>query len=221
MHPILPSIISSFVEIVITQPIDILKTYAQTNQKPQYNFRTLYKGFIPRAIGNIPSRTTFLFTQDYLKIHILKKNQSILVPIITGFAQTLIDTPVEVAKINKIFNLKNSSLQSYYNGFIPHCTRNIIFIGCVFNMKEYGFNINSNLNSNSNPNILFGTTFGAMGGVIGSYVSHPFDTIKTLTQSSSQNNLFTIKDYMRGSHLRASMGFINMFISLTIFEFLK
>ena len=214
MHPILPSIISSFAEVVITQPIDVIKTYAQMNQKiKSYNFQTLYKGFIPRSIGNIPSRSTFLFTQDYLKQYISNNHQSLIIPIATGFAQTIIDTPVEVAKINKIFNLKSTSIVSYYNGFVPHCTRNIIFIGCVFNMKSYGENFNTN--------ILVQTTFGAIGGVIGSYLSHPFDTIKTMIQTSSPNDLLKIRDYFRGSHLRAGMGFINMFISLTMFEFLK
>jgi hypothetical protein len=216
MHPILPSIISSFAEVIITQPLDVIKTYAQTNQKiKSYNFQTLYKGFIPRSIGNIPSRSTFLFTQDYLKQYIPNNRQPLIIPIATGFAQTLIDTPVEVAKINKIFNLKSSSIISYYSGFVPHCTRNIIFIGCVFNMKSYAEKYNPT------ANIIVQTTFGAIGGVIGSYLSHPFDTIKTLIQTSSPNNLVKIRDYFRGSHLRAGMGFINMFISLTMFEFLK
>jgi hypothetical protein len=212
MHPIIPPVLSSLGEVIITQPLDVIKTYVQTNTKiKNYNFVTLYTGFLPRAIGNIPSRTTFLFTQDYLKINLSKKHQTLLVPVITGFAQTLIDTPVEVAKINKIFTIKNPSIKSYYNGFIPHCFRNIIFIGCVFNMKAYG----------EDSNILIETTFGAIGGIIGSYISHPFDTIKTLIQTNSSNNLVTIKDYFRGSHLRATMNFINMFVSLTMFELLK
>ena len=64
---LIPSICSSFVEVVITQPIDVAKTYKQTNIAYTLNLKTLYSGFIPRASGNIPSRTVFLFSQDFLK----------------------------------------------------------------------------------------------------------------------------------------------------------
>ena len=64
---LIPSIISSLVEVIVTQPIDVAKTYKQTNTKISLNFKTLYSGFIPRASGNIPSRTIFLFSQDFLR----------------------------------------------------------------------------------------------------------------------------------------------------------
>jgi hypothetical protein len=208
---IIPSVISSFIEITITQPFDVVKTHKQANKlhELKYNLRDLYKGFAPRALGNMPSRSIFLFSQDYLKYNLDKKYHILGVPIISGFCQTLVDTPVEVMKINKIFNNKNTN---YYSGFVPHCIRNIIFVGFVFNMREIG---------KKHDSLPIMTAYGAVGGLLGCYLSHPFDTIKTLKQSQIKNNLTTFKDYMRGSHLRASMGFINMGISLTIFELLK
>ena len=102
---LVPSIISSFIEVVITQPIDVVKTMRQTNQKFSYNFKTLYSGFIPRASGNIPSRTIFLFSQDYLRSELdpTKFQNKILIPSIAGFTQTLVDTPVENLKMKQIF----------------------------------------------------------------------------------------------------------------------
>jgi hypothetical protein len=133
-----------------------------------------------------------------------------MVPLMSGFCQTLVDTPVEVLKINQIFGIKN---RNYYSGFLPHCIRNIIFVGFVFNFKEYGKRYNS---------ITISSAYGAVGGLLGCYISHPFDTIKTIRQSKVTNSkLNNIWDYMRGSHIRAGMGFINMFISLSIFEILK
>jgi hypothetical protein len=208
---ILPSLVSSVFEITVTQPLDVIKTYKQANKLNELNYsiKNLYKGFIPRAIGNIPSRTIFLFTQDYFKYHLADNNyKSLIVPLMSGFCQTLVDTPVEVMKINQIFNIKN---KNYYSGFLPHCTRNIIFVGFVFNFKEYGKKYDS---------ISIMAMYGAAGGLLGSYVSHPFDTIKTIKQSQINNNI-QLKDYMRGSHLRASMGFINMFVSLSFFELFK
>ena len=77
-----PSIISSFIEVIITQPIDVAKTFKQTNMKIPLNLKTLYSGFIPRASGNIPSRSIFLFSQDYLKTELdpTKKTNKILIP---------------------------------------------------------------------------------------------------------------------------------------------
>ncbi len=210
-----PSLVSSVFEVTITQPLDVIKTYKQANKLNElnYSFKNLYKGFIPRALGNIPSRTTFLFTQEYFNSqsennYINKKYKFIAVPLGVGFCQTLVDTPVEVMKINQIFNIKN---KNYYSGFIPHCTRNIIFAFFVFNFKEYGKKYDS---------IVISSAYGAVGGLVGCYISHPFDTIKTIKQSQSNKKLITFSDYMKGSHLRASMGLLNMFISLLSYQFL-
>lgn len=206
-----PSIISSFMEVVITQPLDVIKTHKQAGKfnEIKYDFKSLYRGFVPRAIGNIPSRSVFLFSQDYLKINLDKKYHMFAVPAIAGFAQTLVDTPVEIMKMNQIF--KNSN-RFYYTGFVPHCLRNIVFLGFVFNMKEEGKKHNS---------LVYMSLYGAVGGLLGSYISHPLDTIKTIKQSQSSTKLANFKDYFRGAHLRAGMGFINMSISLTIFELIK
>ena len=63
--------------------------------------------------------------------------------------------------------------------------------------------------------------YGSIGGMVGSYISHPLDTIKTRIQTNRDFKHFTIKDYFIGSNLRASMALINMFISLYIFELIK
>lgn len=205
---LIPSICSSFVEVVVTQPIDVIKTLKQTDNKITFNIKTLYSGFIPRASGNIPSRSIFLFSQDFLKSELdqTKRINKIIIPGLSGFAQTLVDTPIENLKMKQIFKLDKIN---YYKGFISHLSRNIIFLVPVFNFKEYGKEHQA--------------LYGAIGGIIGSYISHPLDTIKTLTQTDKKDQIknLHIKDYFRGAHLRASMAFINMSISLYIFEYLK
>ena len=103
---IISSIISSLVEVIVTQPIDVAKTYRQTGQQIQLNFKTLYSGFIPRASGNIPSRSIFLFSQDFLRSELdpTKRINKILIPGLSGFAQTLVDTPIENLKMRQILN---------------------------------------------------------------------------------------------------------------------
>lgn len=73
----------------------------------------------------------------------------------------------------------------------------------------------------NNHTIFYISLYGAFGGIIGSYCSHPFDTIKTRIQSNTPIKNLSIKDYFRGSHIRASMSMINMFISLYVFEIIK
>jgi len=225
---LIPSIISSLIEVVITHPIDVYKTNLQLNKPTHLNH--IYKGFIQRALGNIPSRSTFLFTSDYLK----QKNINILlIPFISGAIQTVVDTPVENLKIRAINNHKElcpspfdqkrvrtfkngftvfewrCSQLNLFRGYIPHSARNIIFIGSVITMKERYESIYS----------------GAIGGVIGSYMSHPLDTIKTRIQSY-QPYKFVLQDFFTkqlfiGAHPRAIMAFINMMISLNCYDYLK
>ena len=252
-----PALVSSIIETSITHPIDVIKIHKQTSQPLIYKFGTLYSGYIPRALGNIPSRTIFLFSQDYLHHYFNKNNtntydntynscnyyfmknyqvskniQSILIPFFAGLAQTLVDTPVENMKMNQVMKLNNKVLYNYkelYKGFIPHFYRNFIFVLCVYNFKQIGnINCNGNINDASNCSrdsyfspAIYGSICGAMGGLVGSYISHPLDTIKTCIQTNRTYDNFAIKDYMRGCHLRAGMGMINMFVSLYVFEIMK
>lgn len=215
-----PSIISSIFEVCITQPLDVAKIHYQTNTKIIFTCKELYKGFIPRALGNIPSRTLFLFSQDFYK-NIFQKydynninniKYKILIPSLAGFTQTLVDTPIEVIKMNKIMNINNKFL---YCGFMSHVLRNMLFLIPVYNFKEYA-KIN-------NQNIFMIGLYGAIGGLVGSYISHPLDTIKTLRQTNKKDLIkqLSVKDYFKGAHLRAIMGMCNMCVSVTVFELLK
>ena len=257
-----PALVSSVIENCITHPIDVIKIHKQTNTPLIYNFKTLYKGFSPRAIGNIPSRTIFLFTQDYLQNCIVRFNndetnfnnnknnkhnkhnknnkhnkinkitQALIIPFYSGLAQTLVDTPVEVLKMNKIMYINNINP---YKGFLPHFGRNLIFVFFVYNFKQFGgggycgnkvlenekgSGGNGIVSSNNNFNLQT-AFYGAIGGLVGSYFSHPLDTIKTCIQTNRNYDYFKAKEYMRGGHLRAGMSMINIFISLYVFERMK
>jgi len=231
-----PALVSSIIETIITQPIDIIKIHKQTSQPIIYKFSTLYSGYIPRTLGNIPSRTIFLFSQDYLHNYFNKNNknntydnsccrknyqvskniQSIIIPFLSGFSQTLVDTPFENLKMKQVMKMKMKDAFLYkelYKGFVPHFYRNFIFVLCVYNFKQLSIS-----NKKTRDNYLQTAIYGAIGGVVGSYISHPLDTIKTCIQTNRTYDNFTVKDYMRGCHLRGGMGMINMFISLYVFE---
>ena len=248
-----PALVSSLIENCITHPIDVIKIHKQTNTPLTYNFKTLYKGFSPRAIGNIPSRTVFLFTQDYLQNCIIRFNndetnfnnnkhnkhnkinkttQAIIIPFYSGLAQTLIDTPIEILKMNQIMQIKN---KNPYKGFLPHFGRNLIFVFFVYNFKQFGGggycgnevleidknNVGHGIITHNNNSHLQTACYGAIGGLLGSYFSHPLDTIKTCIQTNRNYDYFKAKEYMRGAHLRSGMCMINIFISLYVFERMK
>ena len=142
-----PALVSSIIETSITHPIDVIKIHKQTSQPILYNFKTLYSGYIPRALGNIPSRTIFLFSQDYLhhyfnksnsntynntdccmkNIHISKHSQCILIPLIAGFSQTLVDTPVENMKMNQVMKMKNKDSEAIVTSSIAKAKAVLIF----------------------------------------------------------------------------------------------
>ena len=209
-------IISSITEVTITQPLDVIKTIKQNGMIPQYNFRSLYKGFTPRLSGNIPSLSMFLFSQSYLdsKLNMNKYHNKLVLPMIAGFTQTLIDNPIEVIKINQIMNLKN---YNFFRGFIPHYFKNSILIGSVYHSRKYA---EDNLHSSYSN---FNGVFGAIGGLIGTYASHPLDTIKTLQQSNNTVNIkkLKFKELLTGMHLRGLMNFISFTVSLTVFDVIK
>ena len=150
MTVLFPALLSSVCEVILTQPLDVIKIKYQTGQPIAYTFRNLYAGFLPRALGNIPSRTIFLISQESLKKYIAPLNASLLVPLGTGFAQTLVDTPVEILKMNRIMLLETKFL---YKGFLPHLGRNVLFLLPVYNFREH-----------ANGSALA----GAVGGLVGS-----------------------------------------------------
>ena len=180
----------------------------------------MYAGFLPRALGNIPSRSIFLLSQDFLKRHIgVTPLAPVLVPFGAGLAQTVVDTPVEVLKMKKIIPVEVLKMKKIipggktclYKGFVPHLGRNVIFLLPVYNFREtYG-----------------GAVSGAIGGLLGAYLSHPLDTIKTWQQTGQTGQTGTsgmplsIRNYYTGCHVRAGMSMMNMFISLSLFDLLR
>lgn len=216
------SIVSSFFEIVITHPLDLYKTNKQINNNFKFKnfinlkFKDVYSGFKPRILGSITTRSTFLFSQEYLESKLIAYStyEKYLGVIIGGsFAQTIFDTPIENLKINSMLNKKLSyNITNFYCGFIPHFIRNSIFFANVYIAKSYG---KTNYEK---------ALYGGFGGFIGCYLSHPFDTIKTLRQSKKNIKLShcnlndKIKMLWKGANIRALMGLINISISLFIFE---
>lgn len=202
--------------------------------------RGFYSGIIPRLIGIIPMRlmywSSMTVSSDYVDHNkenlelvvdkYITKNASNflinLIPgLITGLSQSIIDNPIEVAKIKIMSGTSNIKITNLYQGFNYLLIRNILFaIPVAYCIKMYG---------ETNPFFA-----GAVGGFIGSIISHPFDVIKTERQrhknikhnTKNDNKKITLTQMIiknpsslySGLTIRCSLSFINMGIGFVIFN---
>ena len=182
--------------------------------------RNFYAGIVPRLIGIIPMRLVYWGTLNSMNAvtHNQKKYIQYTVPGLTaGFAQTLIDNPIEVMKVKIMTGASHVEWRSLYNGFLPCLYRNTIFaISVGVTTKIYG---------KENPFLA-----GAVGGFLGSLISHPFDVVKTELQRHQKSNEMSINTLhsksttqilrelyqispaklWSGATMRCTLGFANM-----------
>ena len=199
-----------------------------------------YLGILPRLVGIVPMRlmywSSMTISSDYVihnKSHLennlnkympnsISKLTINLIPgFITGFLQSIIDNPIEVAKIKLMSGSSDIKINNLYQGFGYLLGRNILFaIPVAYSVKTYG-----------KEN---GFLAGAIGGLVGSIISHPLDVIKTERQRHKANNkpthvkkitlvklaLENPSSLMTGLIMRCSLSFINMGVGFVIFDHL-
>jgi hypothetical protein len=228
IHNIISAGISALCEIIVVHPIDVYKVLYQQN--PNYNIYTYantplrfkYRGVIARTIGIIPMRTTFWVSQDFAKLYFptykIEYINYSMIGSFTAFCQTIVDTPIENIKMNRINYIPSTyTYSTLYRGFSPNYFRNSIFATHVISCNEIGnkYNVNSFIT-------------GSIGGLIGSIMSQPIDYIKTMQQSDQSiyykdiiMNPYHRYNCMNGWFPRASVGFISMGIGNFVFCYCK
>ena len=190
--------ISGLIEILVTHPIDYIKTikqqYSQNNKQLNIinfikNNNNLYKGIKPRICGVIPLRCIFWGVQDTTNTLIKDKKFSkltngLIIGINTGFFHTFIDNPIEILKIQNMNNKQISIINIIKNnyGYFPTLYRNIGFSICMGTIV---------LQNKTNDNC-YNFILSASAGLIGSIITQPFDFIKTKLQRE-KNNINTFK----------------------------
>jgi len=253
------------VEVSFSHVADVIKTVNQsraTNGRIESigttissiyknnGFRGFYTGFLPRVIGIVPMRAVFwgsmysastYYSNHFNDNSLLKK--ALFMGTICGISQSIVDTPIEVAKIYLIERVinnrktieKKQSMGQLMKGYVPTTMRNT------------GFAIIMSLASNysKQKELTFSDNFFLMGasGALASYATQPLDTWKTYIQSQNTykslrlNDIYHrkqgVRDFYRvvknsnspfrvlfkGGHTRALMAVINMSIGGTLMMF--
>jgi hypothetical protein len=172
------NLIPSIIEVVITNPIEVWKIRRQS-QLP-FHIKYSYRGFIPRALGFIPMRTTFwylYFSSNKHKLH----------PIFSSFlittGTTIIDYPIDLIKTKRIINISHKP--NYVPMLCYHYSRNLIFTSSIvytnyLNHKFYHLHPIYNI---------------LIGSFIGATISHPFDVWKIKMFLAQKSGPISFKGY--------------------------
>jgi hypothetical protein len=216
--------ISALADVVITQPIDYLKTFKQkrntfafTNNESfnlSQHYMNLSKGITSRLVGTIPMRIFFWNSINYCNS---KKLNSIQTGIITSFFETIIDYPVEQAKTQKMLYNK-PYIQSFNNinikyAFSTQYIRNALFAIII---SSTFFSESDKSKNYSIIQTIFGTS-------IATIISHPFDSLKTWYQCGNHNypKHWKTYNYMQGCGYRTLSAVVGVNTGWYVYKYLS
>ena len=202
--------ISGIVEVLLTHPLDRIKTKMQElslenknshfknatkaiyyeNGKPYIGeIKNFYLGVVPRIAGVIPMRLVYWSTM--VKMTKVVKNQHVVIAyvvpgLVAGSVQTLLDNPIEVTKIQLM--TKGSKMPTNLNVMSITGIKNLYagFSSTIIRNSIFAVCVSSTVKK-------FGQkkenkfAAGAVGGFVGSLLSHPFDVTKTELQRYKNN----------------------------------
>lgn len=210
--------LSGMFGVLLSHPVDTIKTARQSNIKINYNFLSLYKGITPPLIGVGLEKALVFGTYQYLR------KLDFNVPVsgaMSGFIATFIVTPYERLKIlNQTSQKVNTNIFQLYKGFSATFIREVpgfaIYFSTYHTLKEY---YNDKLNGETmivngettkvngettktnkklSPEISF--LFGGISGSMAWLFIYPQDRIKTIIQSNNTNDKINIKSIIKKTY---------------------
>ncbi len=189
--------ISGMTGIVLSHPVDSIKTIIQTNYSSNYsknlnnsniyNIKNLYKGIYSPLIGVGFEKAIVFGTYNYCK------NNYFNIPIsgaISGLTASLIVSPYERIKIMKQTNqqvvFKQIISPSFlFKGLSVTFTREVPGFAIYFSTYEY---LKNHFYKDNNISISSSFLFGGISGAMAWIFIYPQDRIKTIIQSNNNNN---------------------------------
>ena len=183
--------ISGIVGVVISHPIDTIKTHIQTGNKLNTfkpSLLNFYKGITSPIIGVGFEKALVFGTYNY----ILSKTESIPISgALSGLTASLIVTPYERLKILKQneskLTIKDLNIKFLYRGLNATFTREVPGFAIYFSTYEF---LKYNKFTKYNKKIDYSHSFlyGGMSGITAWIFIYPQDKIKTILQSSIDTN---------------------------------
>ncbi len=204
--------ISGMSGIILSHPIDSIKTHYQTQTKTQsinkpfkFTIKNLYRGITSPLIGVGIEKAIVFGTYNYCI------NNNISIPIsgaISGLTASLIVSPYERIKILKQTNQK-INIKQYFNPFFIYkglsatFTREIPGFAIYFSTYEY---LKMRFYKDKDIPILSSFLFGGMSGTMAWIFIYPQDRIKTIIQSNNKINI-----NITGGFIKTLLYFYNGF----------
>lgn len=208
--------VSGMFGIMLSHPIDTIKTSIQDNKKVKYNVRFLYRGILPALSGVGMEKAivfgTYVNTKKYLqKKDFNKRYINFLSGLASGTSAAFIVTPVERLKILSQTGHKLSVTDfnpfSLYRGISATFTREIPGFAIYFSTYNY---LKNNFCEENIP-LHMSFLFGGISGAVSWFGIYPQDIVKTRMQAHNNSNstfTTTVKNiYNEGGILRFFKGF--------------
>ena len=175
--------------IVLSQPIDAIKTYKQVEStvKFKYTISNLYKGISSPLIGVGIEKAIVFGTYNFMQN---KGYNNTVSGGISGLMASVIVTPYERIKILQQTNQKMTLHTFYpnnlYRGISATFTREVpgfaIYFTTYENLKDYFYKSNG-----KEITLLSSFIFGGVSGSVAWLFIYPQDKIKTMIQSNSSS----------------------------------
>jgi len=182
--------ISGMCGILLSHPIDTIKTHIQTGHKLNTfkpSFTNLYKGISAPLLGVGIEKAIVFGTYNYMYSN---TDNIPLSGAISGLVASLVVTPYERIKIlrqnSHVIIFKDLNFRFLYKGFTPTFFREMPGFAIYFTTYEY---LKKKTFTDYNKQIDYSSSFlyGGISGVTSWIFIYPQDKIKTILQSQSQS----------------------------------
>jgi solute carrier family 25 carnitine/acylcarnitine transporter 20/29 len=202
--------ISGMSGIVLSHPVDSIKTHFQTNSKSRfsYNIKNLYRGISSPLVGVGIEKAIVFGTYNFFK------SNDFSIPIsggISGLAASLVVSPYERIKImmqtNQHINKKMLISTSFlFKGLSATFTREVPGFAIYFSTYEF---LKNRFYSNKNIDLPASFIFGGISGTVAWIFIYPQDRIKTIIQSTEKITIRNIimNTYKNGGFMHFYKGF--------------
>jgi hypothetical protein len=197
--------ISGVSAIIVSHPIDTIKTNYQEKIKMSYSLRNLYRGIMAPILGIGLEKAVVFGTYDLINS---KLNNYAISGAIAGLSASFIVTPYERLKIllqtsNKSASAKvgfhNFTTESHYirymfQGLSATFYREVpgfaIYFSLYNNLKDYTIEKRGELK------MYEAFSYGGLSGAVSWLFIYPQDRIKTHIQSASESNI-TVRESLK------------------------